>query len=534
MERQGFNEGLSVAARSYAAAQLTRLTNDWVSAPVSPDQDIRLALRIVRERARDLVKNNDYAKKFVNLCRSNIVGPKGFSLQMDVHGPRTRKYPRGKLDENANLMIEDAWNEWTENQNCSVNGRFSFWGIQDMLAKYLARDGEGAIQMIRGSKSPFGFSLGMIETEAIDEQHSQKLGNGNVVKMGVELDEWKRPVNYYLKNRIPEMELYGGLPYSFPPKVISANDMILGFDQEYENQTRGMSWLTQSMYRLRMLTGYEEAAIINARVSAAKMGFFEQIDPAGSPTSQFVGQGKDAKGNLIMDAEAGTMQQLPAGLKFAPWSPEYPTAQHAMFMKTTLRGISTGLNVSYESLTGDLEGVNYSSIRDGKIIERDMWRIYQRFFTDTYLKPIFREWLKMAILKGILPLDITKFEYYCRAIWLGRRWEYVDPFKDVEAEILQVQAGFKTATQVIAERGNSIDELYTELAAEKSLAASMGLTLKTDEIQLSGPAAAAVENDPANPPNPDEQKARALLNEAYQILRKKRIENKVRETLDAE
>jgi len=528
---QKFNEGASYASRSFAAAQLTRFTNDWTSAPVSPDQDIRLSLRIVRERARDLVKNNDYAKKYVNLVRSNVVGPNGFTLQMDVRGERSKQFPKGVADESANAMIEDAFMQWCEKEYCSINGRFSFWGLQDMLAKYWARDGEAALQKIVDGKFDYGIKFGLVETEAIDEQYSQLLKNGNVVKMGVELDEWKRPLNYYMRRRIPEMELYGGLPYSYPHNIIPADQLIFGFDQEYENQTRGMSPMVQSMYRLRMLTGYEEAAIVNARASASKMGFFERIP--GTPTEGFTGQAKDGEGNFVMDAAAGTLQELPVGLKFSPWAPEYPTAQHGSFMKTTLRGIATGLNVSYESLTGDLENVNYSSIRDGKIIERDMWRIYQRFFIETFLKPIFREWLWMAAMKGQIKIDLAKFSYFCRPNWIGRRWEWVDPFKDVEAEILQVQAGFKTATQVIAERGGTLEEIYLELKAEKDLASSLGLKLKVDEIALGGPAAAAIEDPNSDGGTPAarsakyEEKARELLNEVYRILVSKKNNHKM-------
>ena len=42
--------------RNYGGAQLNRLTNDWVSQGTSADSEVKNSLRILRNRARALVR----------------------------------------------------------------------------------------------------------------------------------------------------------------------------------------------------------------------------------------------------------------------------------------------------------------------------------------------------------------------------------------------------------------------------------------------------------------------------------------------
>ncbi|MBK8663246.1 MAG: phage portal protein [Ignavibacteriales bacterium] len=51
--------------------------------------------------------------------------------------------------------------------------------------------------------------------------------------------------------------------------------MIHLFYQKHPIQSRGYSWFAPSMWKIWQLGKFEEASVVNARVSAAKMGFFK-------------------------------------------------------------------------------------------------------------------------------------------------------------------------------------------------------------------------------------------------------------------
>ena len=78
------NPAPPTSRRGYQAGNVTRLTNDWLGTTATADQDIYKALATVRGRARDLVQNNDYGRKYVRLCRVNIIGAYGFKFQAGV------------------------------------------------------------------------------------------------------------------------------------------------------------------------------------------------------------------------------------------------------------------------------------------------------------------------------------------------------------------------------------------------------------------------------------------------------------------
>ena len=53
--------------RNYAGADLNRLTSDWVSQGTSADSEVKNSLRILRNRARSLVRDSDFAKSDMDI-----------------------------------------------------------------------------------------------------------------------------------------------------------------------------------------------------------------------------------------------------------------------------------------------------------------------------------------------------------------------------------------------------------------------------------------------------------------------------------
>lgn len=469
-----------IAQRNFAAAMANRLTADWLTVSGTIDQDIRSGIRMVRDRARDLTKNNDYAKKFTRLLRLNVVGPKGFKLQNKA------KDPSGQLDTLANTKIEEAWADWSRRENCSVDGKLTLRGIQDVLINRAGCDGEALVRLVKNKNAKYGLQLQLIDADLLDEIKNQKLTNGNFIKMGVEVDQWRRPIRYYLRPITPEQELYGTNAFltTYKWDVLDASELLHGFDQEYPAQTRGISWLVQSMVRLKFLQGWEEAAVVNARVSAAKMGFFKDLP--NQVGAAYTGTDQDSAGNTITSAEPGSFEELPHGMDFVPWDPKYPDAMHEMFMRSQLRGISSGLGVAASSLSNDLSDVNYSSIRAGLLEERAHWKLVQQWFIETFMEPIFAAWLESAMLSGALNLPMSKFDKFNQPQFIGRRWPWVDPQKDIDAQVRQREQLQTSLSRILAEDGVETEELFKEIQSDNELMVKYGLQYAAASSKLPG------------------------------------------------
>jgi len=434
----------------------------------SIDSDIRSGIVAVRARARDLAQNNEFAKAYLRAVRTNVVGSEGFTLQV-----KAKDYFNGKpvMDQLANSILENAFYDWARPETTTVTGKTSFRKTQEIIIETVARDGEAFVRMVRNQRmNKYGFSLQLIEPDWIDEKYNGDLKGGNIVRMGVELDPWRRPVAYYVAKRNETMDLYGVTLASAPYVRIPADEMIHLFDPERMEQTRAVSWMAPAMLGLHNIKGYTEAAIINARIGASKMGFFR--DPIGG--EGYDGDTTDASGNKITTVEPGVFEDI-GSKEFTAYDPKYPDQQFDPFMKSILRGISSGLGVSYSSLSNDLSDVNYSSIRAGLIEEREVWKSIQTWFIESFLNRVYSEWLNMALLTGAVNLPSAKFYKFNQPKWTGRRWAWVDPQRDVEAAKAAVAAGFKSRTQVVNEMGGDIEDLNEEIAAEQEAAEALGL-----------------------------------------------------------
>jgi len=178
--------------RNYAAAAIDRLASGWTATNRTADEEIKRSLKIIRARARELARNNDYAKKFLKLCVVNIVGPNGIGIQNKA------KDFNGVLDKLANDKIEEAWAEWGKKENCDISRELSWIDMQRLFIETVARDGEILVRKIRPSDNKFGFSIQLLEADHLNENFNREIPNGNKIKMGIEFNNLNRRVAYYI------------------------------------------------------------------------------------------------------------------------------------------------------------------------------------------------------------------------------------------------------------------------------------------------------------------------------------------------
>ena len=460
--------------RSYAAAKVGRLTNDWTTAVTSANKEIKGDLKTLRARARQLERDNDYVRRYLKALENNVLGSTGIKLQAKS------KDLDGTFDTFANDRIERAWEQWGKSASCTVNQRQTWMDVQRVVLRSVARDGSVMIRKVRGFDNDFRFALQVLESDLLDTDYNHKLPNGNVVRMGIELDAFERPVAYHILNGHEGDDF--GMKRPTRRDRVPADEIIMPFIAERPHQVTGVPWLSSAMYRLNMLAGYEEAEVTAARVAACKMGFYVK-----SESGQGYQGEQDANGDLLNNAEAGSFEELPVGTDFRAFDPQHPNGQYGQFIKGCLRGISAGLGISYNSLANDLEGVNYSSIRAGVLEEREEYKSIQNWFIGAVMQPVFDEWLNYALLSNALNLPAAKYEKFAAIEWKPRRWQWVDPLKDTQANVIAVANGFKSRRGIISEAGGDIEDVLDEIAADEQLAAEKGVDLARSEPEDAPP-----------------------------------------------
>ena len=457
--------------RNYAAAAKGRLFADFVGSNRSADSEIRWALRDIRNRSRDLERNNEYFRRYLQLLRVNVVGENGFNVQ--VRG----RNPDNSLDRAGNNIIEGAWREFSRMGGPTVDGKMSMVDLCNHIITGMARDGEVFLQIVKGNYLRHGIAVQVIEPDRVDEEKNELAPNGNSIRMGVELDKkTRRPIAYHVLTYHK-----GDYDYMLPAnerkyEVIPASEMMHIYKPDRAGQTRGVPWSTAAITSLKMLHGYREAELIAARTGAAKMGFF--TSPAGDG---FTADGFDDADNTvpIYDAEAGSFHQLPAGVDFKAFDPSHPTSAFADFEKSILRGIAGGLGVSYTSLANDLEGTSYSSIRQGALEERDFYKTLHRFMIDHFLDPFYRMWLEHVMGFGYIPIngETKMFKFTQDVTWRGRGFQWVDPLKEMNAAVVGLQNGIISHSDIAANYGRDAEDTFAQIQRDKEMADEFGLSM---------------------------------------------------------
>jgi lambda family phage portal protein len=80
-------------------------------------------------------------------------------------------------------------------------------------------------------------------------------------------------------------------------------------------------------------------------------------------------------------------------------------------MRQQLRSIAIGMGITYEQLTGDLSGVNYSSIRAGLIeFRRRCGMLQHNILVFQFCRPVWDRRLELAILSGELDIGEKREE----------------------------------------------------------------------------------------------------------------------------
>lgn len=467
--------GSARAPHGFAAADFSRLTASLRKETEFINTVLRYQLRPLRARARQAAQNNPFARRFTQMVVDNVAGPAPFRLEGKV------KNRNGKFDSDANDRIEVEWCTWGKPGNCEITGKWSWNTLQRLLVRNLAVDGELLIRKLRGRQyGRHGFRLQVIDVDRLWEWKNEALADGGAVHMSIEVDQYGKPRNYWILKRKPsQWQIYG---YQYDFEVVPADDIIHVFVPEFAEQVRGVPWMYAALLNLVNLGAFEEAAVIAARVGAAAMGVLQSPDGG----AQFVGDGKDEKGNPQINAEPGTFPILPPGYELNKWDPKYPDAAMEPFVKACLRGVAAGLGVAYHNLANDLENVNYSSARIGELDERDAWMGLQNFVCEHLHQPLYDEWLEMAVLTGALPFDPARLDKYRSVYWQPRRWAWVDPMKEVGAAIEAINAKIKSRTRIAAEAGDDLEDIFEELEAENEMAADHNLSLEPVQPKATG------------------------------------------------
>lgn len=456
---------MDMLARGYEGAKTGRRIDDWITSGTSANAEISGAGNRLRERSRDLVRNNCYGSKAVEIFVGNAIGT-GITAQARTSSERLNK------------QIMAAWNEWC--QFCDADGDLDFYGLQALAARAMYESGECFILFRdRGLSSTMRvpLQLQILEADFLDTAKSTVGENGNTIRQGIEFDKQNRRVAYWMWPQHPGEMIVGKA--SFQSVRVPADMVVHVFRKLRPGQTRGVTAYAPSMVRMRDLDGYDDAELWRKKIEACFAAFVVQNNGSDGPII----------GNVVSKAASGGTSGEPQRVEqFRPGMIEYlhpgedirfgnPTSDgnYESYERVQLHAIAAGLGITYEQLTGDLSQVNYSSLRAGllefrSLIEMLRWQV----FIPKVCAPVWRRFIERAFIAG----EISKIDY--AVTWTPPKFEMIDPLKDAQADTMMMRNGTLTLKEAIARHGFDPEQQLQEIADTAQKLDAYGLVLDSD------------------------------------------------------
>ncbi len=445
----GYFAPMSGLRRSIAREQLQRAyeganrRDGWRPnrSGASANTDHAMDAAELRVRARSLVQNVPYIARAIETLVSHTVG--------------TGIAPRSLAPKEQAERIDALWDRWVE--QADADGLGNFYSLQARAYRAMEVDGEVLIR-IRPRAASDGFAVPMqlqlLEIDWLDSSKNGTVG-GNSVVNGIEYNALGKVTAYWLFDQHPG-ELVGTLRKS-ASRAVPANRVIHLYRPERPGQGRGFSRLAPVIARVRDLQLYEDAELsrknLETRLAVLASGDLAQLQ---QPEDNSAALNPGDLGQLA----SGGITAVPAGMNLTVVEPK-PAPGYVEYVSQFLHLIASGIGVPYESMTGDMSGVNFSSARIRRMdFKRDVESLQWLLLVPQLCQRVRAAFYEFAALSGELPRGNWRDD------WSTPKWDYVNPVQDVAADAAEIAAGLSSPSEKLRQRGYKPELVFAELKTD--------------------------------------------------------------------
>jgi lambda family phage portal protein len=471
----------------YAAAKSPRTIGSWSPVDSRINDIIGNSAAPVRARIRQLVRDFPYfANAATTLC-DYVVGP-GIVYQSAIRDSS------GKLSHRRIQQAEDAWNFWCDEADAA--GRLHLYELMNLARLQECETGEYIIvkRTLRESGRYMPLALQMYEADWLAAT-AKDVKSLHAFSQGIEYDPATgRAIAYHFSD-----------PDGWGKSVrVPSAAVIHGFKTRRPGQLRGISDFAPGVMVANDLSAYMDAEIDAAKMAAKWVGTIETADPF----TRQQGLASDSQGK-IESIENAILEYLRPGEKLNLMANPRPGSNFPPMVKLILTMFSVVSGVPYELLSGNYEGMNYST---GKMVRNDFAHRLRPLCARHirgFCLPVQKAFLESAVLAGRLPWPdfFANPAKYSRSTWQPPGMESIDIARETKSMIDQINAGLRSPQEIAQARGRDLEDIYREIKEAEEMASRMGITLDLGQINtaLKNNPAAIAEQKPKQPTTPAEQ-----------------------------
>lgn len=495
--------GLEVAKRQYEAAQSSSARNDNFSRG-SADNIGGSAVVKLRDRGRYFDENFDLAAGVLDTSVAKIVG-----TGIKTHPMAMLKDGSG-LATDLNKFLNERFLHWSERPETTRQCNYA--ECQRLLARSWLRDGDAFTQLLQGDiagldhSTTTPLSLELLESDYVPMTQAETLSDGRLLRYGVITDSWGKPLDFVVYTAHPGdsdftrlMRPTGTLATNLTSgqvKTIDAENMLHLKLAKRIRQTRGVSVFATVFNRLEDVKDYEESERM-----AARIGSYIALQITKSADYSGRGASEDSGSPRSMDWVPGMIfDQLVQGEEVKSVKNERPSNQLEPFRDAMLRGVAAGTGTGFSSIAKKYDN-SYSAQRQELVENEVNFSIGTERLVSMACRPIYQRFVRMEMLAGNVPRKLLRgvdLESIKNAAYRGPAVAYIDPLKELRADIEGVQAGFFSKSSVVLKRGGNPADTEHEIEQERQREDEHGI------VSTTNPKGSAQLSKPVDPDDEDE------------------------------
>jgi lambda family phage portal protein len=453
--------------QAYEAADITR-THKAKRQTRSADSSLQRDARSMREQCRKLDEDHDLVIGLLDRLEERVVGGPGIAVE-----PLPLDYA-GNIHAEFAAQIKASWAEWSLTPE--VSGELTRPQVERLVCRTWLRDGEALAQMVMGRVSGYDhlhkvpFALELLEPDYLPWEYND-LSKG--IAQGIERSEWRRVKAYHVYKRHPGDLLVHGLAQN--TKRVPAERMLHIAHRKRIGQNRGQPLLHGVLIRLADIKDYEESERVAARISAALGMYIKK----GSP-DDYTPLPNTQKERSIPIQPGMVFDGLRQGEEVGMIESNRPNTFLEPFRNGQLKAVAAGTRGTFSSVARSYDGT-YSAQRQELVEGQQGYDLLQHEFIDYWCRPVYRQWLQMAIVSGALkvPKGVDPDTVYS-AVYQGPVMPWINPIHEANAWKILCEAGFADEAEVARARQRNPAELKRSRIGEVAANRAAGLVFSSD------------------------------------------------------
>lgn len=465
---------------SYRGGLSTRLGTSYPASQGQTGTNTPLrstTLRAMRDRSRNLDRNNALAAALLDRACENVIG----------HGMKLQALTD---DEDFNDAAEALWCDWWENK-ADVRGMLTGAQLESLLYRAHLCDGDvGGVLLDLNNGRPDGLLIQAVTGDYIDTAAGGYDTKTRTYE-GITWNEFWRPLAFNVLVDDPANYTRKSVP-------VPARDFIFYPRMKSTRQLRGEPAFATIFDLFDQTTGIIDASAVAVRIAACQAMLIKKA--AAGTAFGALGSVTNSQGTAqqALTIEPGMVHYLQPGEEVESFNPNQPQQNLTEFIRLLIRTAGLSLGLPLEILMLDFSQSNYSNARAALLQLQRACRPQQRLFCKRVMSRIYQWRISKAVNNGELALPDSIKDTFWSHNFLPPGWAWVDPEKDLSAKLTALDAGLTSKAQICAEQGEEYENIRAVRAKEIEDDAAAGLPeVRSNHTRDPMPAPA-----PASPPQP--------------------------------